>query len=263
MTSDLKHKKRNNIFKRAAVLSLVSALLVLCAVSGLAADTNTEPTLTLSFRESAYLDSLTNAGLKADLYLLAEAVERPGELAYDFRLVEPFTKLVLPTDDPEADWETVAQTAISPAITDGAPLVTGAPLGTPIKKTDAGDALPLGIYLMLIRGKEPASYLENSPDGEGKVTVAYSGEDKFLFAPELITLPARASTGDMIFDVTAYPKFERADITPEPSEPVVQTGDDTPSLAPLYITMGTSGLLLLILLVSTLIRRRNKKNEQR
>ena len=67
----------------------------------------------------------------------------------------------------------------------------------------------------------------------------------------------------MIFDVTAYLKFERADITPETSEPVVQTGDDTPSLAPLYITMGTSGLLLLILLVSTLIRRRNRKNEQR
>ncbi len=258
MTSDLKQKKRKNILKIAAVLSLVSALLVLSAASVWAADTTIEPTVTVSLRESTYLDSLTKAGLKADLYLLAEAVERPGEIAYDFRLVEPFTKLDLPTDDPEADWEAVAEEAISPAITDGAPIVSGAPVGTTIKKTDGGDPLPLGIYLMLIRGKEPASYLENSPDGEGKVTVAYSGEDKFLFAPELITLPARASSGDFVFDLTAYPKFERADITPNPSEPVVQTGDDTPSLAPLYITMGASGLLLMILLVSALIRRRNK-----
>ena len=258
MTSGLKRKKRNKILKKAAVLALVSALLFLCAASVTAADSNTEPTVTVTFRESTYLDSLEKAELKADLYLLAEAVERPGELAYDFRLVEPYTKLDLPTDDPEADWEAVAQAAISPALTDGTPLVSGAPVGTPINKTDAGDVLPPGIYLMLIRGKEPASYLENSPDGEGKVTVAYSGEDKFLFAPELITLPARSSSGDLIFDLTAYPKFEHADITPEPSEPVVQTGDDTPSLAPLYITMGVSGLLLMILLVSTLIRRRNK-----
>ena len=263
MTSGNDHKKRNKIFKKSAVLALVSALLVLCAVSGTAVGTNIEPTLTVSFRESAYLDSLTKAELGADLYLLAEAVERPGEEAYDFRLIEPYTNLDLPLGDPEADWEAVAEDAISPALSDGTPLVAGAPVGTPINQTDEGEPLPLGIYLMLIRGKEPASYLENSPDGEGKVTVAYSGEDKFLFAPELITLPARASSGDMIFELTVYPKFERSDITPEPSEPVVRTGDDTPSLAPLYITMGTSGLLLLILLVSALIRRRNKKDEQR
>ena len=258
MISDPKQRKRNNIFKKAAVLALVSALLVLCTVSGQAIDTNKDPTVFVALRESAYLDSLRNAGLKADLYLLAEAVERPGELAYDFRLLEPYTKLDLPIDDPEADWQAVAQAAIAPALSDGTPLVTAAPVETLINQTDEGDPLPLGIYLILIRGKEPSAYVENAPDGEGKVTVAYSGEDKFLFSPELITLPVRESTGDLIFDLTAYPKFERTDIKPVPSEPVVQTGDDTPSLTPLYFTMGTSGLLLLILLVSALIRRRNK-----
>ncbi len=262
MTSDLNRRKRNLIFKKAAIPALVSALLFLCAASVMAIGTNTEPTVTVSLRESTYLDSLTNAELKADLYLLAEAAGSPGEEPYDFDLLEPYTKLDLPFGDTEADRNAVAQTAISPALSDGTPLVTGAPVGTPINKTDAGDPLPTGIYLMLIRGKEPASYLENSPDGDGKVTVAYSGEDKFLFAPELITLPARASSGDYVFDLTVYPKFERADITPNPSEPVVQTGDDTPSLTPLYITMGTSGLLLLILLFSALIRRRNKRDEQ-
>ena len=90
------------------------------------------------------------------------------------------------------------------------------------------------------------------------MTVAYSGENKFLFAPELITLPSRESSGDFVFELTAYPKFERTEITPNPSEPVVQTGDDTPPLAPLYLIMGASGMLLLILLGSALIRRRNK-----
>ena len=258
MTSDL-DQKRNKFFKKAAVLSLVAALLILSVVSVSAVDTNIEPTVTVSLRESTYLDSLKNAELKADLYLLAEAVGRPGEEGYDFRLLEPYTKLDLPLGDPDADWEAVAEAAISPAISDGTPLVAGAPVGTPINKTDTGDPLPPGIYLMLIRGKEPTSYVENAPDGEGKVTVAYSGENKFLFAPELITLPSRMSSGEFVFDLTVYPKFERDDITPNPSEPVVQTGDDTPSLAPLYITMGASGLILLILLVSALIRRRKKR----
>ena len=292
VTRTARRKKPYSIFRIAAVLIFVSAILLPCAVSGGAIDFDRKPSLYISPGESQYLDSLREAKLTADLYLLAEAVARPGEDAYDFKLVEPYTKLKLPTDDRNADWQAVAQSAMSVALTDGTPLVTGAPIETSVTQTDGGNSLPFGLYLMLIRGKEPAAYVEDASDGSGKVTVAYSGDDTFLFSPELISLPTRpvsqdapantASDGDWIYDLTVYTKFvhsssnshsEQSDSetssvdqdenTKKPDSggrnPVVKTGDDTPSLLPFYIAMGVSGLLLLALLVSMLVRRRRNK----
>ena len=152
------------------------------------------------------------------------------------------------------------------ALSVGTPIVSGAPAESTVRHTDAGDALPLGVYLMVIHGAEPKDgYVEDAPDGNGKVTVAVSGDDKFLFAPELISLPTRTASGDLNARLVVYPKFVRTDVSHGGSEPdvppdelPVQTGDDTPSLLPFYIIMGGSGLLFVILLAVFLIRRRKK-----
>ena len=215
----IKRRQLNKLIRYAAVIIVLSAFILLCAVSGSAVDLEREMTLTVSLGESAYLESLRKAELTADLYLLAAASERPGEDAYDFRLLDPFTELELPVDDPEADWQAVAQEAMALAIKEGSPVTSGAPVETVISRTNGGTALSPGLYLMLIRGKDPVDYVEESPDGEGQVTVAYSGADKFLFAPELISLPTRQSSepgrpntsgeGEWLYDLTVYPKFER------------------------------------------------------
>ncbi len=213
------HGQLNKLLRYAAVCILLSALILTCAVSGSAVELDRELSLTVSLGESGYLESLRKAELKADLYMLAAAVERPGEDAYDFRLLDPFTELELPVDDHETDWQAVAQAAMAVAVAEASPVISDAPVETVISGTGGAGALAPGLYLMLIRGREPADYVEDSPDGDGKVTVAYSGEDKFLFAPELISLPTRPSnqTGQIdpsvpdewIYDLTVYPKFER------------------------------------------------------
>ena len=202
------------------IIAFFLAALLLCAAAsfGTAVDLDRPCSITVSLSNLEDGESLAQADLVVDVYQIASAIARDGEDAWDFQLLAPFTALELPEDDGLDAWQGFAAEAALLAVDEGAPLVSDAPVETPITATNSGTPLPAGLYLLLVHGKRIDDYLELDDNGT-VASVGYAEDYKYLFAPQLLSLPtktveegAMASTdlpGEWIYDVTALLKAER------------------------------------------------------
>ena len=126
--SELLHDKRIIAVGHKTIgLLLAFTLLLSCAGFGWAVELSHPCTVTVRVDDSAYAEALQAAELTVDLYQIAAATERPGEDAYGFQLLAPFTALALEQDDLTA----LARSAAWLAVTEGTPLVTEAPAEQP------------------------------------------------------------------------------------------------------------------------------------
>lgn len=210
----------------AAVLGAMLALpLVGSAAQDLDLSKDCSVTVSPGGEETATV--LAEAGVVVDLYKVAEAVEGSGSDAYGFRVLDAWPGLAIGEGMDNDAWRQLAQQAagIALGVEEGAaaklPIVSGAPVGSPIGDSDGGEALTAGLYLMIARGADAADYVTvvSGEDGSQSIaTLAYTGDQTIRFAPELIAIPSKeadengvidtANPGDWIYDMTVYLKPE-------------------------------------------------------
>lgn len=145
------------------------------------------------------MEDLVDAGVVIDLYQIAAASEE-SESGYSLSILAPYTELADHSAADGVTWQTMAQRAAQIAFEEGAPVVTGAPVGQTITETNGGAPLGAGLYLLIARGEAIDAYydlVEDENGGEVLVTYAQSEDYDYTFAPELISLPSiRAESED-------------------------------------------------------------------
>lgn len=180
-------------------------------------------------------EDLAGAGVAVDLYQIARAVKTPGYDTYHYELL-PGYNLELPASGEGPDhgerqavnWEALAQQAAGIALNEEAPGTaapgSGAPAGSKIEGLDAG------LYLLVARGidmTDMSDYRmeirqEDGVTGEESLriaTFADSGQYRYAFLPQLVSLPAKtggadgevntADPGDWNFDMEVNLKPEQ------------------------------------------------------
>lgn len=190
--------------------------------------------------DSDYAEDLQKADVVADLYKVGDAVGNDGYDGYYYAVTGIYQEL--PTEylqkitDPALiaevtpqDWDALSAAAARLALleageseTGEAPdnglVVTGARTGVPVSDLDPG------LYLLVARGADltnPESYITTVTDEEGTehlVTVAYSEQNGYTFAPALVAVPAKDSfegevntgnPGPWVYDLSVYLKPEQ------------------------------------------------------
>lgn len=184
--------------KRGCAL-LLAALLAFAALVGTAVAVDlTQPcSLTvLPGGGSEFAEDLKDAKLVYDLYLVAAAVSNEEDEGITFRMLEPFTDLKVPEAEDSDAWQALAQEAAALALEKGGAVVSAAPLNEPVRKTDGGNDLMPGLYLLLARGEEMEDYVRRTEDEEGKIQISTTACTKmyeYSFLPELVSLPGKNS----------------------------------------------------------------------
>lgn len=201
-------KQVHTVLRAALALCTVLALILGCTGLGWAVDLSRACSVTVSLGSGELSDALRQADLTVDLYLVAGAMAVDGEDAIRFEPAAPYAALPIPDARTQEDWNALAQQASALARSGDSPRVHEAPVETPIT---GESGLTPGLYLLLIHGRGET---ELGPNGE---TVAYAGAYRYLFAPQLISLPTReapedgvatTASGAWLYDVTVYPKPE-------------------------------------------------------
>ena len=208
----------------------LGAMLALPLVGSAAQDLDLSKdcSLTVSPGGEETAAELAQAGVVVDLYKVAEAKAGSGADAYGFQMLEAYGSLTAGEGLDKEDWQRLAQEAaeialgVAPGTEAKLPIVAGAPLGTAIADSDAAEALTPGLYLLIARGSDVEDYVTTIPGEDGTesiVTVAYSKEHTFRFAPELAAIPSKeadengvissANPGDWMYDLTVYLKPDR------------------------------------------------------
>ncbi len=204
------------------LLALVLGLsLLICAIGGtvFAAGEVEKVSLTVNptdnFADEEAEKDFNEAQVVLDLYQVATAEKSKAYDSYDFTLSEPFDTLKVAEEMDAEAWKTFAAQAAGIAKTSGKPVVTGAALGDKIEKTDEGEALPLGWYLVIARGENEENYWSTDSDE----TIANSSVYEYRFSPILVSLPTKddvdedgyrktsVEDGDWIADVSLTLKY--------------------------------------------------------
>lgn len=158
--------------------------------------------------ETYLAEDLAEADIVYDVYQIAEAVEVPGYDTYTYEFVSnefgDYTGLEYNKDFTNEQWMQMAQKAAGLTLkTDGAPPVVAEGVTNAEVKN-----LPCGLYLVIARGRGIEDYFERVTDEEGNTTIvsiAYSDEHIYRFAPALVSLPGRqAAPGGSTSDTTPW-----------------------------------------------------------
>ena len=160
-----------------------------------------------------FAEDITDAGVVVDVYQVAEAAVQTGYDAYDFILTQDFADVDL------ADMQTldaqVAQTQVAAGIVRDA---EEAPAPVTSLAYGESSAFAPGLYLLIPHGEAMGNYWRTTEDGS-LVTVAGTQEWEYRFSPQLISLPTRESSeevvmtsdsGEWIYDLSVSLKAERA-----------------------------------------------------
>lgn len=185
--------------------------------------------------DSDYAEDLQKADVVVDLYKVGDAVGNHGYDGYYYEIsgiyenlpteyLRKLTDPVLLPDITPQDWDALSAAAARLVFyetgedEDNGKVVSGAETDSPISDLDAG------LYLLIARGAalmNPESYLTTVTDEEGRdhlVTVAYSEQNGYTFAPALVAVPAKDSfegevntgnPGPWVYDLSAYLKPEQ------------------------------------------------------
>lgn len=203
-----KPKQVHTVLRAALALCTVLALILGCTGLGWAVDLSRACSVTVSLGSGELSEALREADLVVDLYRIAGAMSVDGEDAIRFEPAAPYAALPISEAESQEDWNALAQQAATLARESDAPQVSEAPVETAVT---GESGLTPGLYLLLLHGRGEN---ELGPNGE---TVAYAGAYRYLFAPQLISLPTReaaedgavtTASGAWIYDVTVYPKPE-------------------------------------------------------
>lgn len=232
---------RERTARRALAILLTAALLLACplfASTAYAIDLSKTNTVTVNLAgQPEYAEDLQKADVRADLYLLARAEKEPGYDTYTYGAWEAgFT--ALPELSAETDWEALAQSAAGLIFAEGAAVTaaaTGAPAEATPDKIVMAD-LAAGLYLLVPHG-DLDEYVETVTEEIAKedgttekvtrlVTIAESEIKKYLFTPQLLTLPTKepvagedgetvlntANPGEWKYELTVVLKAEAEDL---------------------------------------------------
>ena len=224
---------------------LAAVLMVLSVPFGLrpahAIDLNENCSLTVIPSSAIFAEDLETAGVKIDLYRVADAVEFQTFDTYDWSVNAPFNEKI-GTIDKNIDsdgWKKLAQQAADVALgtaPEGAaewdPSAAAGKIDSSLKILDnpAGaeikDLKP-GLYLVIARGtvnikdnKYAATAAGETPETSSTVTIANSKTYAYKFAPELVSLPTKAAVNDVIDTGNPGPWLTSATITLKPSQEV-------------------------------------------
>ncbi len=213
-------KRKTGVAGRLAFLLALCMLVGTICIAGAAGD---EVSLKIvppeNFEDDAARADFDEAGVVADLYLVAAGEKVADYATYEYIPTEPFDTLSIDSAGSDA-WQQLAQKAAAIVKKGATATVTGAALETPITKADDGEALLPGIYLVLPRGESVTDYWTTSgEDGSLIATRAFSGKYEYIFSPLLVALPGKADgnddgtvttaddDGEWIFDMTLVLKF--------------------------------------------------------
>lgn len=155
-----------------------------------ASDEHDWPALRVRSPYSSY--GLKDELLKVDLYYVGEPAEA------GFLPVAPYgTRLIKWKNSVEL--ENLSFTIAEIAIAKGTPIVSGKTGGTLIDATDNGGSLPVGLYLVVVRGAKMNNYARKEIIN-GRltyVTYASTGRYFFRFLPTLVAINARSNLIEM------------------------------------------------------------------
>ena len=189
-----------------AVLLLAAVMVpLLSGVVGTALDLGTPCSVTVELGSAEFAADMRRANLVVDLYQLA-SLKQAGTDSYTYELLPPFDGLSITRNMSATAVEALAQEAMKIAIKQGTPIVTAGPTEQRIGKTDAGDALQGGLYLVLAHGADVDEYVRRMVNDKGEtrlVTVAYTNEYEYTLAPELVYMPVR-SEDQWFYDMAVY-----------------------------------------------------------
>ena len=215
----MRTKRKSGAAGRLAFLLALCLLVGTIGMAGAAGDEVSLKIVPPNFEDDGVRSDFEGAGVVADLYLVAAAEKVAGYATYEYYPVEPFDTLSIDVADNEA-WQQLAQDAAAIVKGGAAATVTGASLETQITKTDDGDPLVPGIYLVIPRGGSVTDYWTTSGDDDSLIaTRALSGKYEYIFSPQLVALPGKDDgngdgtvttaddDGEWIFDVTLVLKF--------------------------------------------------------
>ncbi len=173
-------------------LALLLGMAMLLAYPAAAVDLNASCTVTVEANSTEYADDLEKADVVIDLYRVADAAP-VGENGYELLPTGVFSDLVITDAQDSDEWQVLTQEAAELALALGSPTVSDAPLGEPITLTNGGTPLSTGLYLMIARGRGVDDYsttVLNDREESTLVTVAMSDDYEYLFAPQLLAIPA-------------------------------------------------------------------------
>lgn len=203
----------NKCLRAALALSLALTFLFGGAVFGGAVDLSRACSITVSLGSGEFSDALREADLVVDLYRVAGTTMRSGEDDFDFVTAASYTTLNLSAAQTQEDWAALAYEASALARESDTPLTANVPVETAI---GGESGLTTGLYLLLVHGRGETAL------GEHGETLAYDGVYRYLFAPQLISLPSRETNEDdavdavasdgWTYDMTVYPKPEREQV---------------------------------------------------
>ena len=206
---------------RKLLAILICLSLMICAIGGtvFAAGEIEKVSLTVkpteNFADEDAEKDFNEAKVVLDLYQIAAAEKSTDYDSYDFTLTKPFDTLEVAEEMDAEAWQSFAAQAAGIAKTSGTPVVKGAALGDKIEKTDDGEALPFGWYLVIARGEDEEDYWSKDSDE----TIANSSVYEYRFSPILVSLPTKDDVnedgyrksseedGEWIADVSITLKF--------------------------------------------------------
>ena len=177
-----------------AALVFVLLFAVMMTSAALAVDTDAACSLTVEYGVNTYREDMELAGVVFDLYRIASVSD-----GYDYSFLPPYEELSVGYDVDSAAWKELAQSAAVIALESDRPAVSGAAAGNTVTKTDAGESLAVGLYLLVAHGAELEDYTTTAVDEAGNeilATYANSPRYEYAFAPELVAIPGKASADD-------------------------------------------------------------------
>lgn len=246
MENNRKTVRKRGVRLLSALLVMVMVFTVALSGAAFAADKTLPEILTdgctvtvlpIASDSEYYDDLIDDAGVEADLYLVAKAVQDTGFDTYSFTFDldgdgtadSPFKDIVPDSGEMDydflsamsaEDWETMAQTVAAIALDTEAPVTESHTV--PADGTTSQNVVA-GLYLVVPHGEDLdlEDYVETDEDGN-LVTLAYSDEYKYSFEPQLIALPTKDPVEGEINTANAGPWIDTVTIinkpTPEPLE---------------------------------------------
>lgn len=237
---------------RPVAILLAAVLMVLSIPLGgkpaFAVDLDQNCSLTVSPGSALLAEDLATANVVIDLYRVADAVPVTGYDTYDWQLNAGFDGVVITKDIDSAGWKTAAQAAADAVLGKAPEGKTAWDPSDSIAKVPAElvysgnlpntpiTGLKAGLYLIIAHGSDIKEYAVDAAAAgatdaadagdttaadpaavaAGTVTIAHSKTYEYKFAPELISLPTKASDSTVpsntadnvpwIYDATAMLK---------------------------------------------------------
>lgn len=216
---------KNGFLRPMIALSVAAALIAATpVVNGVAraVDLDKECALTVMSTASTdeeWVEDISKTNLVVDLYKVADAKAVSNIDTYTYDPVGSFASLTIGDDLDSDAFKLLSQEAAKIAVggeTILTPTISGANVNTVISSVEAG------LYLIIARGSEVAEYVEEIETEDGSknlVTLAFSDEYKYMFLPELVSLPTKApdengeirtsNEGDWLYEQVVTLKGER------------------------------------------------------